>query len=106
MRFVNLTSHDIVIFLGDGTTCTVLPSGIVARTTMESEVVAIVNGVQITKDKYGEVFDLPEPQDGVLYIASHIVCKAAHRSDVICPGAKIFDKDKNEIGCRGLRAIY
>jgi hypothetical protein len=53
--------------------------------------------------KYGEVTDLPEPEEGTIYIVSGMVAAAAPRPDVMSPGTLVRDDQGKPMGCLGLR---
>jgi hypothetical protein len=81
------------------------PSGTVARVATSPEVVAEVDGVAITSTTFGEVYDLPEPQEGTIFVGSLLVAQAAvkaGRTDVLAPGAIIRDEEGRPVGCDGL----
>ncbi len=85
---VNVTQHPIVIKLDSGQDVVLQPSGINARVTAEQTVVAEVDGVPIVATRFSEIRDLPEPKEGVFYVASTLVAQAAARigrSDVVSP---------------------
>ncbi len=85
---VNVTQHPIVIRLDDERELILQPSGVHARVTTEQTVVAEADGVPIVATRFSEIRDLPEPKEGVLYVASTLVAQAAARigrSDVVSP---------------------
>lgn len=89
MRLINLTPHVIRVVLNEQI-LEIPPSGIVARVTVATSVVGTieVDGVQIPihAHRYGEVENLPPPQEGVLYIVSGRVLEAASgRHDLVAP---------------------
>lgn len=81
MTFINLTPHNIA--LNDGTVIEKLPDTAVAR------VGSSYTGFDehgICRVVYGEVENLPEPQDGVVYIVSAMVLsQVKERKDVVAP---------------------
>lgn len=80
MTFINLTPHNIV--LNDGTVIEKLPDTAVARVSSSFQFIG--NGFY--KVVYGEVENLPEPQDGVVYIVSAMVLsQVKERKDVVAP---------------------
>lgn len=94
MRFVNLTPHEINP-VGQGA---LPPSGQVARVKMESREVAPGFFLQSP----GPVEGLPEPQVGVLLVASALVRSAVpHRGDVVSPGELVRNESGQPIGCNG-----
>jgi len=87
MKLVNLTPHDVVVRL-ENSEEKVYPSEGNARVSTRSEVVGMVDGIDIVAQSYGDIDGLPAPQDGVLYIVSLVVRMAAQqqgRDDVISP---------------------
>ena len=80
MRFINLTPH--AIKLNDGTVFE--PSGTIARvSTNHSE----FDADGICRIVFGDVQNLPSPQEGVVYITSGMVAAAVikDRHDVVSP---------------------
>ena len=79
MKFINFTPH--IVRLNDGTEFA--PSGKVARVT---SVYSPFDANGIANVKFGEVQNLPEPEDGIVYIVSAFVAAACHaRKDVVSP---------------------
>lgn len=106
MRLINLTPHKINI-LTEGSEITIPPSGQVARCTEIRRPLTPINcmGLDIPciEMVYGNPTNLPEPQEGTIYITSTLVAQAACRDDVLSPGYAIRDDDGNIIGCEGLQ---
>ena len=103
MKLVNLTPHTINI-IGEGGSVTLPPSGQVARCATKSVVVGSAGeGVALFRTTYGEVVDLPEPEEGVLLITSALVRSAVPaRGEVASPGDLVRDANGQPIGCKGL----
>ena len=78
-----------------------LPSGQQPRCTANSVVVGDVDGIPLTKTVYGEVFNLPEYEEGVFWIVSQL-CRNARpeRGDLLSPSQQIRDKEGKIIGCK------
>ena len=90
-KYINLTPHTIV--LNDGREYPA--SGVVAR--VSSEYSAIANDV--AEQSFGEVQDLPEPQDGARFIVSAMVLAACQgRRDVVAPATGHPDCCRNDKG--------
>lgn len=99
VEFVNLTPHPIVVVRGDCpskidqsrltefTLATIPPSGVVARVKTSREKVGEINGIPLYKTVFGEVEDLPEPEEGKVFIVSILVLQAVagKRNDVVAP---------------------
>lgn len=89
MRIVNLTPHVLNLFADDGELrASIAPSGIVAR--VQSTPGALVDyGLPVPvalPTVWGDVTDIPPPQDGVIYVASLFAAQLARRADVLSPG--------------------
>lgn len=100
---VNLTPHFLNIVAADGSTVDIPPSGNIARVGSISSIVATVNGININKQTFGKIMDLPDAQDGVVYIVSRMVKdRVPDRDDVVVPGVPFRDTDGKVIGAWGL----
>ena len=100
--FVNLTEHDINI-----DNCSVLsPSGDVARVSSESYIDRVVSSnvgdVPIFAVKFGEVINLPEPQDNVCYIVSRMVAAAVPERDDLYVPFNLHRENGIITGCEGV----
>lgn len=92
MKFINLTPH--AIKLNDGTE--IAPSGTIARVNSEY---TEFNGNGVCQVVFGDVQNLPAPQEGVLYIVSGMVAAAAKdRSDLVAPATGHPKCVRNEKG--------
>ena len=100
---VNLTPHILNIIAADGSTVDIPPSGNIARVGSISSIVATVNGININRQTFGKVMDLPDAQDDVVYIVSRMVKdRVPDRDDVVVPGVPFRDTDGKVIGAWGL----
>lgn len=104
MKFKNLTPHELNIQKEDGTMLSIPASGLVARADQKQVAEKIVDGITLYSTSYGDAIDLPEPEEGVIYITSVLTAQAVkgQRDDVYFPGTMIRDDDGNIIGCVGL----
>lgn len=104
---VNLTPHSITFVDAVGNTVlTVEPSGQVARCSVTREKVGMINGIPINKSRFGEVENLPEPQEGTIYIVSALTAQAVpERDDVFITDDAVRDEQGRIIGCRALAHI-
>ena len=92
MRLINLTPHELTL-VGEKEEIVgrIAPTGQVARVktlvTEMGQVVVDGHTVPIVATIYGEVENLPDPQDGTMYIVSILVIQAlgGQRSDVVAP---------------------
>lgn len=102
MNIINLTPHTVNIMHNDVET-TIEPYGIVARCTVNEELIGYVNDIPVYKTVMGDVVYLPEPKDGVVFIVSRVVAEAAKgRDDLYIPTKSIRDSAGRIIGCEGL----
>lgn len=86
---VNLTPHELNLVSPDGETTTIQPSGQIARITSTpgQELALGLSCRTFTSPTWGEVENLPEPQDGTIFIVSGIVAgRISGRPDVWSPG--------------------
>ena len=102
-QFINLTPHILNIVAADGSTVYIPPDGNrIARVASTSSIVATVNGININRQTFGKVMDLPDAQDDTVYIVSRMVKdRVAHRNDVLVPGAPVRDADGKIVGASG-----
>ena len=113
IKIVNKTPHPVVLVLEDGAKITlepVLPTPRVSSSSVKTAnyVVTDSDGVkhEIMREApvFGEVVDLPEPQEGVLYIVSMLVAaRASNRTDLVSPGRQLRNEAGQVIGCAGLQ---
>lgn len=87
---VNLTPHRVVVIFDDslGRPCVreFPPSGQIARVAVSTVPDGMVEGVPVVRTVFGQVENLPKPQDGVFFIVSSIVAQAVRgREDVLAP---------------------
>ena len=96
--FVNLTPHEVNI--GD---FDFPASGTVARVVVEHHEIGNHAGIPLLVGSYGEVSNLPEPEEGVLYIVSAAVRTALpQRKDLGSPAHLVRDEEGRIIGCLAL----
>jgi hypothetical protein len=92
VNLVNLTPHAVNLLREDGgLIVSVPPNGQVARVqTLATETGSVeINGysIPIVSTEYGEVENLPEPQEDTIFIVSVLVVSAlkGQRNDVVAP---------------------
>ncbi len=104
---VNLTPHVINIVSEQGERLLDVPvSGTIARCSQSNVVVGEVADIPITRQTFGEVENLPEPQEGVFYIVSRLVASALpERDDLLIPGPLVRDAEGRPCGCQGLSRL-
>lgn len=94
IKIINLTPHDIVVTDGP----TFPPSGTVARVTTQQVNAGNINGIPVKAQTFGNIVDLPAPQDDTVFIVSAIVlaaAKAQGRTDVVAPDTANAVRDDN-----------
>lgn len=105
ITYVNLTPHAVVVMPESGDPITIPTSGTVARITETAHV-----GDGFTVVTLGEIFGLPEPAAGTVFVASMpllmaLAAKGDHRSDVVYPYGQIRDEAGRIVGCRCLARL-
>jgi len=106
LRIVNLTPHNIDVFLGEKKV-TIPPSGIVLRAVMEKEKINEVNGIPVYVVRY-KLPELPPKKEGVIYIVSSVImlllkAYGIHRDDMMAPDTNSAIRVNGKIiGVRGL----
>lgn len=105
LNLVNLTPHTINVIGQDGKKLDILPSGTVARCSQEEKVIGEINGFPVTQQRFGDVVDLPEPQDGTMFIVSRLVADASRRKDLLIPGPLMRNEEGVVIGCKGFSVL-
>lgn len=96
MELVNLTPHSIHIVQETS----IEPSGIIARLKETTDSAGMAGSIPLIYREYSEVENLPEPQEDVLYIVSHMIRVAIpERTDLISPGDLLRDGNGNILGC-------
>ena len=116
MQIVNLTPHDVHIFNQEGTeiirTYPVTKDSegkvIQARVDEKSTIVEDTDGIPTVDKTYTHPINLPEPQEGTVYIVSAIVLSAlkGRRTDLVCPDTgpnSVVRNDKTILGVRGFQ---
>ena len=100
-KIINLTSHKVCICDRFGNvTQTYWPSGMEARIDYDWEVVDDIDGIPVVERVNEHVVDLPEPQEGVLYIVSNIILGMVWgRDDLIAPVQQVVVGGR-VVGCR------
>ena len=84
-EFINLTPHEIVV-RGPNGDLRIPPSGQVARVASIEANAGTIGGVPAVTRRFGEVENLPAPQEGVFLIVSSLVLGAVSgRDDVVAP---------------------
>ena len=107
-KIINLTPHSINVIGEDNSVAiTIEASGNVARCSQTIDIVDTINvnniAIPVSSSSYGEVVDLPAPQDDTYYIVSRLVMSACpNRQDLLVPNDLVRDEAGRVIGCRSL----
>ena len=104
MKLVNLTPHPVRLIRADGSELVIPPSGTVPRLREVVEDTGMrIDGIPVVRKGFGEIENLPEPQEGVFYIVSALVAQAARdRDDLLIPDDLVRDEEGKIIGARRL----
>lgn len=107
-NIINLTPHSVNIIGNDNSVAiTIEASGNVARCSQTIDIVGALTldsvDIPISSSSYGEVVDLPDPQDGIYYVVSRLVMSACPaRQDLLVPNDLVRNDAGQVIGCRSL----
>ena len=91
-EIINLTPHALRLRVEESNSAEPIesdivlqPAGPAARVDQQSVVIGEVNDLPIKRAEFAEIENLPDPEDGVVYIVSMLVAQRANRSDVMSP---------------------
>lgn len=107
-NIINLTPHDVNVVGNDNSVAITIPaSGNVARCSQTIDVIGSITlnsvDIPVSSSSYGEVVDLPAPQDNTYYIVSRLVMSACPaRQDLLVPNDLVRNDAGQVIGCRSL----
>lgn len=107
-KIINLTPHSVNVIRDDNSVAiTIEASGNIARCSQTINIVDSIDlnnvAIPISSSSYGEVVDLPAPQDDTYYIVSRLVMSACpNRQDLLVPNDLVRDEAGRVIGCRSL----
>jgi len=109
MKLVNLTPHPLSLSTASGSIIK-LPKSVnparlaVTRHRLEDVTLNTGETLEVNISQLGEIENLPEPQEGVVYVVSALVADSASRGDVMSPGELLRDGEGNIVGAKGLCA--
>lgn len=113
VTLVNKTPHPVVLVLEDGAKITLAPVQPIPRVSSHNIVTANYTVVDADGNEhmvtcespvFGEVVDLPEEKEGVIYIVSMLVAsRATNRTDLVSPGKQIRNEMGQVVGCAALQ---
>lgn len=90
IKIINCTPHAIT-WMREEEIVFIEPSGIVARVNIEEADL----GHGFVTHLPGEIIDLPEPQEGKVFLVSGFVFAGTNRGDVIAPNTNKSIRDEN-----------
>jgi hypothetical protein len=106
---LNLTPHVINVFDMEGNHVKDIPvaEGMpTPRVSQSQEFLGELDGIPITRQFFGQVENLPEPQSGVFLVVSRMVAQAIpEREDLLVPGPLVRNEQGQPCGCHGLSRI-
>lgn len=106
MKIINLTPHAITFIVRGNESLIIEPSGKVARVSFESKQINTIDGIPVMQNVYGDIVDLPSPQENTIYLVSSIVAsRCTNRDDVYIPNDSIRDGQGRIIGCQSLARV-
>lgn len=100
--FINLTPHEIKIRKGKEI-ITIPKSGMVARVFTKDTKLKSIEGIDVYKQRCVKIMELPEEQEGIKYLVSHVVLSASRmlkmkRKDLFAPNTTTgADKTKGQV---------
>ena len=102
-NIINLTPHALNIINASNEAVVISPTGKIARVSSKTEIVDTINGINIMKQTFGDVIDLPESTENTIFVVSRMVKdRVPNRTDVLVPGTPVRDDKGNIIGANGL----
>jgi hypothetical protein len=107
---INLCPHALNILDAEGKVRDFPKCENPARVSQSEEVLGNILGVQITRQKFGKVENLPEYKQGTFYVVSRMVAAAAaaegrKTSDLLIPGPGVRNEAGQIIGARGFSVL-
>ena len=107
---VNLCPHPLNIIDAEGKVRDFPKCENPARVSQSEEALGNILGVQITRQKFGKVENLPEYKRGTFYVVSRMVAAAAaaegrKTSDLLIPGPGVRNEQGQIIGAKGFSIL-
>ena len=107
---INLCPHPLNILDAEGEVRDFPKCDNPARVSQSEEILGNILGVQITRQTFGKVENLPEYKQGTFYVVSRLVAAAAKEegrktSDLLIPGPAVRDKEGRVIGAKGFSIL-
>jgi len=90
MKVINLTPHNVNVWFGEDHTMSFPRSDNPARIAVTAEPIISIptqlGDIPVVRNVYGDIHNLPAPEDGVVYLVSIVVLtQCAGRCDVFAP---------------------
>lgn len=111
-KFVNLTPHEVNVYAEntEEPLFSVPPEGTFLRAVEVRNKIGNIDGVPLNQVSFGEVRDLPEPQEDTYFIVSQITAQAikqlyAYRGDFVITDNAVRDGNGKIIGCRAFAKV-
>ena len=107
---INLCPHPLNILDSEGEVRDFPKCETPARVSQTEELEGYILGVPVTKQKFGQVENLPEYKQGTFYVVSRMVAAAAaaegrKTSDLLIPGPGVRDEQGRIIGAKGFSVL-
>ena len=104
MNIINCTPHPVTIVNAEGSILRIIESnGNPIRLAASTVPAGEFDGVPLSRTEFGEPVNLPEPEEGTLFIVSQIVKNAlTERADLVVPADVLRDEKGQIIGCKSL----
>lgn len=105
MEIRNHTPHDLIVTVG-GRRRVYKRCDPEVRVEEEVSDGGTLDGFPVQIVGMGEVENLPEPEEGVVFVVSMVTCqRAPHRRDLFYPYPQLRDKGGNIIGAAGFAQV-
>ena len=109
MKILNYTPHPVTV-RRDATAGafeeTFLPSGIVARCSVEHQSDGDLLGFPCVRERIGPVTGLPDPTPDTVFLVSRLVAAACPaRRDLVVPGSLVRDGSGAVVACVGFARL-
>jgi len=112
VEIVNLTPHEVNLYLGNGEVISYPPANkeAPARAAMNTKIIGYLNinnqSIPITRNTYGELENVPPPSPNKLFIVSALAAQAAPwRKDLIIPSDPVRNEKNQIVGCKSFSII-
>lgn len=103
MPIINKTPHVLNVHLAGGGVREFTPTLPAARCAVSRVASGEIDGIEVDQVSFGEVQDLPPPEENVFLVVSALVASAAkHRTDLLVVGEAVRDGNGRVVGCKGL----